>query len=213
MKKKKLICYNCTGVSQPVFACRSVSYSRCNQRHDTSIRQLQEDTSLQHSLKQTSLYIAEETQEANHPTEAIGKYFLFFLDTGAGISYVSSAFISHVNQQPLNWESKALEMMATTATKKLLVFYFETTSLNGSYTLNIKANKLDRIMLKIVNNPRAKKMKEKYPYLAVLKFDSEYEKNQHFIHIILGAGDIAKIKSGGFIAGKTGEAVTEKTVF
>ena len=103
--------------------------------------------------------------------------------------------------------------MTTTVTQKLLVFYFETTLLDGSYNLNIKANKLDRIVLKILNNPGAKKMREKYSYLAGLKFDSEYEKNQHSIHIILGAADIAKIKSGGFISGKTDEAVAEKTVF
>ena len=46
-----------------------------------------------------------------------------------------------------------------------------------------------------------------------VQFDNEDEKDQHSIHIILGAGDIAKIKSSGFIAGKPEEPVAEKTLF
>ena len=68
-------------------------------------------------------------------------------------------------------------------------------------------------MLTTLTNPRITNLKRKYPHLSGLQFDNEDKNDQHPIHIILGAGDIAKIKSSGFISGKTGEPVAEKILF
>ena len=61
-----------------------------------------------------------------------------------------------------------------------------------------------------MKNPKIGQLKIKYPHLNGITFDNEDEKQQYPIHIILGAGDYAKIKTGGFIAGKSGEPIAEK---
>jgi hypothetical protein len=144
---------------------------------------------------------------------AKGQRFRALLDKGAGNSFVSSTFINHFNIKPLYWESKELETMIATTTQKLPVYNVEIQSTDGKYSINTKVNKLDRPVLTTLNNPRITKLKKKYPHLAGIRFDSEDDKTDHPIHIILGAGDIARIKAGGFIAGKTDEPIAEKTLF
>jgi hypothetical protein len=143
---------------------------------------------------------------------AKGQRFRALLDKGAGNSFVSSTFINHFNIKPLYWESKELETMIATTTQKLPVYNVEIQSTDGKYSINTKVNKLDRPVLTMLNNPRTTKLK-KYPHLPGTRFDSEDDKTDHPIHIILGAGDIARIKAGGFIAGKTDEPIAEKTLF
>jgi hypothetical protein len=221
--KKKRLCYNCTGINHPVSACRSRNCARCNQRHHTSICHLQEETSQQthqtpqmHQTPQTSLYMIEDSNETIHPTlvvMAMGQKFRVLLDTGAGNSFVSSTFINHLDVKPLYWESKKLETMTTTTTQKLPVYDVEFYSTDGKYSINTKVNKLDRTVLTTLNNPRITQLKKKYPHLAGIHFGNEDGKQNHPIHIILGAGDIARIKASGFIAGKSDEPIAEKTLF
>ena len=51
------------------------------------------------------------------------------------------------------------------------------------------------------------------PHLAGLTFDIQDDKKGHHIHIILGAGEISRIKSALLISGQTGEPIAEKTIF
>ena len=44
-------------------------------------------------------------------------------------------------------------------------------------------------------------------------FDNENDYKQHKIHIILGAGDIARIKEEGMIRERAGEPIAENTSF
>ena len=102
--------------------------------------------------------------------------------------------------------------MTATVKQKLPVYNVTIQSLDGTYTVPIKVNKLDRPVLATLNNPGINQLKSKYPHLDGIHFDNEDEKLQHPIHIILGAGDFANIKTGGFIAGRPGEPIAERTL-
>ena len=159
--------------------------------------------------------MVEENQNTIHPTlvaQCQGQKFRILLDTGAGNSFVSSTFINHINMKPAYWETKSLETMTNTIKQKLPVYNVVIQSLDGKFTVPIKVNKLDRPVLATLSNPRITQLKSKYPHLEGITFDNEDEKLQHPIHIILGAGDYANIKTGGFIAGKAGEPIAEKTL-
>ena len=206
--KKKKLCYNCTGQNHSVASCRSRNCSKCKQRHHTSICTYQGE--------KPSLFMLEETKETIHPclvAVANHQKFRVLLDTGAGSSYVSSTFVNHLKCKPAYWESKAIETMMTTTTQKLPVYNVELNSTDGRFAIDIKVNKLDRPVLTTLKNPQIAILKQKYPHLNGLKFDNEDDKAEHPIHIILGAGDIARIKASGLIAGKSGEPVAEKTLF
>ena len=114
--------------------------------------------------------------------------------------------------KPAYWETKSLETMTATVKQKLPVYNVTIQSLDGTYTVPIKVNKLDRPVLATLNNPGFNQLKTKYPHLNGIHFDNEDEKLQHPIHIILGAGDFANIKTGGFIAGRPGEPIAERTL-
>ena len=114
--------------------------------------------------------------------------------------------------KPAYWETKSLETMTATVKQKLPVYNVTIQSLDGTYTVPIKVNKLDRPVLATLNNPGINQLKSKYPHLDGIHFDNEDEKLQHPIHIILGVGDFANIKTGGFIAGRPGEPIAERTL-
>ena len=58
--------------------------------------------------------------------------------------------------------------MTATVTQKLPVFNFNITSLYGRYSINVKGRKLYQNVVKMLHNPRIKKIKVKYPYLTGL---------------------------------------------
>ena len=109
--KKKRFCYNCTGSNHPASTCWNRNCARCNQWHRNSISHLKEE--------KPSLYMLDDTKETIHPTVvAVANHqkFRVLLDTGAGGSFVSSTFINHINQKPVYWESKGMEIITTTVT-------------------------------------------------------------------------------------------------
>ena len=139
--------------------------------------------------------------------------FRVLLDNRAGGSLLSSTSIKHISQKPLYWELKEMETIIMTATQKLPAYKIQQHSTDGQYSIDVKVNKLDRPVLTALTNPRITNLKRKYLYLSGLQFNNEHVKNQQPIYIILGAGDIAKIKLSGFISGKAEEPVGEKTLF
>ena len=159
------------------------------------------------------LYDAKETIHATVVAVANHQKFRVLLDTRAGGLFVSSTFIKLIDQKPVYWESKQMETITMTVTQTLLAYKIQLHSTDGKYSIDIKINKLDRPVLTTLTNPRITNLKRKYPHLSELQLDNEDEKDQHPIHIILRAGDIAKIKSSGFISGKTGKPVAEKPLF
>ena len=159
------------------------------------------------------LYDAKETIHATVVAVANHQKFRVLLDTRAGDLFVSSTFIKLINQKPVYWESKQIETITMTLTQTLLAYKIQLHSTDGKYSIDIKINKLDRPVLTTLTNPRITNLKRKYPHLSELQLDNEEEKDQHPIHTILGAGNIVKIKSSGFISGKTGEPVAEKPLF
>ena len=137
-------------------------------------------------------------KETIHPTlvvEANGQKFRAMLDTGAGSSFASSTFIHHIEIKPAYWEAKSIETMTTTMHQKFPVYGVKLWSTDGINSLDVKLNKLDRPVLTTLNNPRIADLKKKFPYLNGIQFDCEDEREQHPIHLILGVGDMVKIKA------------------
>ena len=207
--KNNRLCFNCTGKNHSAANCRSRNCVRCNQRHHTSLCNLKNEES-------SLLGMLEDSRATIHPTLVAvvkGKRFRILLDTGAGSSFISSTLASHIGNKPLYWEQKIMETITTVVKQKLPLYSMQINSTDGKYTLDIKANKLDRPILTTLPNPNIKQLKQRYPHLAGLTFDIEDDNKGHPIHIILGAGDISCIKCTGLISGQSGEPIAENTIF
>ena len=163
-----------------------------------------------------SLFMLENIKETIHPTLVAvvnGRKFRVLLDTGAGSSFISSTLAHHLDCCPAYWEYKSMETMTSVVKQRLPVYNIQVHSTDMKYTLDLKVSRLDRSAITTLANPRIKSLKIRYPYLEGLQFDNEDDKPNHPIHIILGAGDIARIKSTELIYGTPGHPVAENALF
>ena len=154
-------------------------------------------------------------KETFHPTLVVaanGQKFRVMLDTGARSSFASSTFIHHMGIKPSYWEAKSIETMTTTVYQTFPVYDVKFWSTDEIKSLDVKLNKLDRPVLTTLNNPRIADLKKKFPYLNGIQFDCEDERGQHPIHLILGVGDMAKIKTATCKMGKADQPIAEKTI-
>ena len=96
--------------------------------------------------------------------------------------------------------------------QNLPLFYTTLYSINGRNSLDIKLYKLERKVLTVLQNPRISVLKRKFKHLERFHFHNEDDYDDHKIHLIIGAGDIARIKLKGFSTGNDGEAIAEETI-
>ena len=74
-------------------------------------------------------------------------------------------------------------------------------------------NKLDRPAITTLNNPRIADLKRKHPHLKGIHFVCEDKRDQHPVHLILGVGDIARIKTTSCKTGGPDEPIAGKITF
>ena len=88
----------------------------------------------------------------------------------------------------------------------------EIQSLDNSLKMNTMLIKVNKSELLTIDNPHLEKVKANYPYLGQVNIVDNDEKDQLPIHVILGVGDYAKIKTNTLpLIGEAGEAVAECT--
>ena len=103
--------------------------------------------------------------------------------------------------------------MIDTVNQKMPCYKVTLKSTDGSQSLDFKVSKLDRTVLTTLTNPGIHGLKEAHPHLKGIQFDNEDDRPSHPIHFILGAGDIARIKTSDCRIGSMTEPVAEKTTF
>ena len=103
--------------------------------------------------------------------------------------------------------------MTTTVNQKMAVYDIQIESINGQHSLNLKVNKLDRPVLTTFGNPRISELKKEHQHLQGLHFDDEDNREKHPMHLILGAGDIARIKRIESKVGEPGQPIADRTTF
>jgi hypothetical protein len=72
---------------------------------------------------------------------------------------------------------------------------------------------LDKPVITTLSNPKIGELKKQFPHLRGLCFDNEDDREQHPIHLILGVGDLSRIKTSTCRVGDVNQPVAEKTTF
>ena len=125
-------------------------------------------------------------------TEGSGKHFVVvvkvnhifcsaLLDTGAGSS-ASSSLLEKLNMQPVRKETKQIEMMMHSKTRKIDVFEVEIKDVSGTFQFKSEISKVERETVLLLSNPN---------YEAVLK------QHQHLQNITMN--DVDKKQNYGFV--------------
>jgi len=86
-------------------------------------------------------------------------------------------------------------MMFSNKTIEVEVYKMQLASLDGSFNMEIDVTKAYKPQLLELGNPRYGKLIAEHPHLAGIVMDDDDDKDQLPIHLVLGAGDLARLKT------------------
>jgi transposase InsO family protein len=86
------------------------------------------------------------------------------------------------------------------------------TSIDGSFEMNVRLTKVDKGELLSISNPGYERLIKRYQHLQPVKMDDRDTKNQLPIHLVLGSGEFARIKTSTVpLIGNEYEPIAERT--
>ena len=134
------------------------------------------------------------------------------LDTGAGSSYASSALLGKLNLRPTRRETKRIEMMMHSTTRKIDVFEIEINGVSGNFQFKAEVDKVERETFLSLPNPNFESVLRQHQHLRDIKMNDTDMKAELPIHLILGASEYTRIKVQEMPrVGQPGEPVAELT--
>ena len=208
LSQKKL--FNCIGGSHRAAECRSTTMCRnCAKRHHTSICESKPKAEGLLSIHQP------DQSEVIYPivlVEVDGIKTRALLDTGAGSCYSSAQLIDALHKRPTEIRTKRIEIMLGSSTTKVENYSAQIKSINGKFTMDVSVTKVGKPVLMYVENPQFKTLLKKHSHLDGVKVHDYDDKQKLPIHVVLGAGEYAAIKTKTAPrVGSPGEPVAEKT--
>ena len=118
-----------------------------------------------------------------------------FLDTGTGGRYASSTLIQITKPKYVGTVDKNVQMLLHSTTQSFEQYELTVSNLKGDFEMNVcvtKVNKPDILQLK---NPHYEDLIMKHPHLAGVTMLEKSAKDFLPVHLILGSGDFAKLKT------------------
>ena len=208
----KRLCFNCTGSRHRAEDCRSKSTCQnCHARHHTSLCdrvQAREPGMTANNIGNTAVI---------HPVVVVkigGYKFRALLDRGTSHSYASSTAIDLINARPKSTGLRQIAMLTGITTRMMQVFGLVIGSVQDEFKLEVDITKVNKRELLVLENPRYKEILEANSHLNGVRMDGDDTKDRLPVHIILGANDFAKIRTGEHLrVGRRGDPVAEFTRF
>ena len=117
------------------------------------------------------------------------------IDSGAGSSYVSAKLIELLQVKPAMIQTKTIEMLMSSKNAKLEVYNLKLQSVDQQFSMPIKATKVNKTTLLEIDNPKYKELIENNPHLKGVSIHDDDTKPSLPIHMVLGSGEYAKIKT------------------
>ena len=134
------------------------------------------------------------------------------VDSGAASCYASSKLLDSLGKKPTELKYKKVEMLMASTTTRMEIHNSTISSKSGDYELEVDLIKVNKGTLLEVENLQYKELIESYSHLKGVKMDDYDTKPYLPVHIILGAGVFAKIKTDARSRiWKQGDPVAEHT--
>ena len=103
-------------------------------------------------------------------------------------------------------------MLMTSQPANMELYDTKISSLEGNHEMHVKVTKVDKEKLLSINNPKYGELSKRCSHLGSVKMDNPDRKPQLPIHLVLGSGKYADIKtSAKLLVGKELEPIPEKT--
>ena len=117
------------------------------------------------------------------------------IDAGAGVSYVSSKFISLINKKPVQTETTTIQTLTNTSSKNIPVYSVQISDTKHQFSFQIELHKLEKRVLVELPNPKYLELQNKCQHLRGLEINDNDPKAVLPVHIILGVNDDSKMKT------------------
>ena len=136
------------------------------------------------------------------------------LDMGAGSSYASAALLNQISTRKRTREVSKIKMLLGTSTREVELVTIEIGDVNGKFAMPVEVTKVDKGELLFLDNPNYEETIAKNPHLSGVVMNDPDKKSRLPVHLILGAGEYAKLKTESAPKiGEPGEPVAELTKF
>ena len=206
---EKKLCFNCTGPRHRAADCKSTTGCQlCSKRHHTSICETKKPDG--ENMMSTC-----DGDKVIHPIVVIkvdGVECRALVDSGAASCYASSKLLDSLGKKPTEVKYKKVEMLMASTTTRMEIHNSTISSKSGDYELEVDLIKVNKGTLLEVENPQYKELIESYSHLKGVKMDDYDTKPYLPVHVILGAGVFAKIKTDSRPrVWKQGDPVAEHT--
>ena len=189
----KRLCFNCaSGNHRASNGPIRSDCQRCHKRHHTSICDAVHPSDANNSTTVTR------TGEGLCPVvvvEVNGIKCRALIDSGAGSSYVSAKFIDLLRLKPIATQTRSIDMLMSTKVATLEEYDLSFRSVNRQFTLSVKATNVNKSELLSIDNPNYCEIISKNPHLRGVYIHDEDEKARLPVHVVLGSGKYARIKT------------------
>ena len=203
------LCFNCTSSGHQASNCRNkYSCRNCGRRHHTSICDRMEppqEVALTAAKRGDGIFPVVNVKVNGIECRAL-------IDTGAGSSYASAKLIDLLKIKPIDVKVKQVDMLLGTSVSRLETYKSCVESVYGDFKMDVNLVKVNKGELLTLDNPSYDSVIAKYPHLKGVKLRDRDTKPRLPVHIILGAGEYARVKTETPPhIGRDGEPVAELT--
>ena len=203
------LCFNCACPKHRAAECASKTRCNlCSRRHHTSICPDQQP-------KRDSVLSSVDAEKVVYPVVVIkvgGIECRALLDSGSSSCYASAKLLDMLGQKPTEIKPKRVEMLMASTTARMEVFKTTVSSWSGDCQLEVNLTKVNRGELLSLENPQYQQLIKAYPHLKGMEMNDTDTKPLLPVHVILGAGVYARIKTDTRPRiGNQGEPVAERT--
>lgn len=144
------------------------------------------------------LYTSNENGECVFPVVTVrvnGVLCRALIDSGAGSSYASAKLIHVLNIEPVEVQTKQIDMLMCTKQVCLESYQVKIESTTKEFSMKAHLTKVDKSELLSLENPRYEELIAKYTHLKGVTMTDRDNKPKLPIHVVLGSGDYARIKT------------------
>ena len=132
------------------------------------------------------------------------------INSGAGSSYASAKLINLLNKKPIDVRVKQVDMLPSTSELRLETYQTTVEAMAGDFQMNVNLIKVNKGELLMLDNPEYENLIAKHSHLKGVTMHNRDMKPQLPVHVVLGGGEYAKIKTGHRPhIGQDGEPIAE----
>ncbi len=115
-----------------------------------------------------------------------------------------------LNVKPKETRTSKIDMLLTSKITRLDIYEAKVESVDNDYSMDVKLIKVEKGELLTVDNPNYQKLQREFDHLKQAKFIDNDQKSQLPVHVVLGSGEYARIKTRtNPLVGTEGQPIAE----